>query len=468
MLSTIGLTSCIDDEFTTNPNHLLSFERDSVPFDTVFTELTSPIIRFAVYNKNKKMLNISSIRVHGNESGAEFFLNVDGMKGKQFQNVEVRGNDSIFVFIQVKLDERHQNQPQIINDMIEFETNGVIQRVKLSAWGQDAIRIHGKEMSISSDTKFTADKPYIIFDTLRVEKGAILTIEPGATLCFHDKGTLEVEGCLNALGTQDQPINFRGDRIDKVIEGIPFDIMSAQWNGIHFTSESMYNEMQYVYMRGTTNGVKVDSCLVDDKNAVQLHLLNSVLSNSAGSILESYFGHIAAEGTQFSECALSALDMVGGVGRFINCTFGNQYLFAAPMQAIVQIEQPDEDLAKCYVTIDNSIIYGNTSSIFPLDFTGKNVFLRYCMLKESGTDDDNFIHCLWEGVPKLYVEREKYIFDYRLRDESPGIGAGMKDYCKESMRYDRYGNDRYNCASGGIDLGAYVYVPEPEPVEEVK
>ena len=65
---------------------------------------------------------------------------------------------------------------------------------------------------------------------------------------------------------------------------------------------------------------------------------------------------------------------------------------------------------------------------------------------------------LWQGDPKFYTEREKYIFDYRLHDESDAIGRGNPALCPASARYDRYGQDRL--ASGGVDLGAYTWIPE--------
>ena len=57
--------------------------------------------------------------------------------------------------------------------------------------------------------------------------------------------------------------------------------------------------------------------------------------------------------------------------------------------------------------------------------------------------------------------REDYIFDYRLRPESPAIAAGYSTYVTDLCRYDMYGLNRL--AAGAPDLGAFVYVaPPPE------
>ena len=94
------------------------------------------------------------------------------------------------------------------------------------------------------------------------------------------------------------------------------------------------------------------------------------------------------------------------------------------------------------------------------DFTGNDVYLRNCLFKSAGTDDDNFISCKWGADPKFFTEREKYIFDYRLRNTSDAIAAGNRSLCPASARYDRYGQDRW--ARDGIDIGAYVWVPQNE------
>ena len=75
-----GTTACIEDDFTSSSADLLEFSCDTVAFDTVFTELGTPTKQFVIYNRHKKMINISSISLQGNAHG-RFFLNVDGMKG---------------------------------------------------------------------------------------------------------------------------------------------------------------------------------------------------------------------------------------------------------------------------------------------------------------------------------------------------------------------------------------------------
>ena len=77
LLSFIGLfivvlTACIEDDFTTSPSDILTFSKDTVTFDTVFTDLGTPTARLQVYNKAKKSINISEIRFQKENSNFQF------------------------------------------------------------------------------------------------------------------------------------------------------------------------------------------------------------------------------------------------------------------------------------------------------------------------------------------------------------------------------------------------------------
>lgn len=457
---TLLSTACIEDDFTTSSNDVLEFSCDTLAFDTVFTELGTPTRKFTVYNRHKKMINISSIKLEGT-SGGRFFLNVDGVSGEEFSNVEIRGEDSIFVFVEAYVDYNNKNNPIEIIDKVQFLTNGVTQKVFVSAWGQDVVRKYGEV--VTSDMRLTADKPYVIFDSLIVDNGAKLLIEPGTTICFHDKAFIKVRGTISAEGTQELPIVLRGDRTDNVVGDIDFDIMSGQWGGVILTPESFDNEMQYVLMRGSSYGVYIDSCGVLDKK--KLHLFNSVLHNSANSVLTSVHSWVEAEGTEFSDAGRNVVALTGGKLRFVNCTFANYYLFSAINGAILGLEYvlPGDEQPKIPLMnaeFNNCVIYGLSSDINIGDLSRSNVYLRNCLLKSSGSDDENFINCVWEGDPMFFTIREDYIFDYRLKNESMAIEKGDANLCPQSAAVDRYGINRFE--RGNIDIGAYVWVKQSE------
>ena len=78
----LNLLSCdgLDENYSNNPNHRLSFSVDTLSFDTVFTTIGSATKEFMIYNRNDQPLLISEIMLaSGEETG--FRINVDGRKG---------------------------------------------------------------------------------------------------------------------------------------------------------------------------------------------------------------------------------------------------------------------------------------------------------------------------------------------------------------------------------------------------
>lgn len=466
LLLLLCVTSCIEDGFTTSSSDVLEFSSDTISFDTVFTDETTAQKRFLIYNRHKKQLNIESMTITSRYEGAKFIFNVDGRSGEEFHNIELRGEDSIYVFVKVHIDANEKNPPFDVYGDLSCITNGVKQNVVLFAAGQNAATL--RDMHITKDTEFDTQRPYRIMDSLVVEKGATLTIPAGVSLYFHDKAKMKVEGTLKALGSKDKFIHLRADRLDKVVGGIPFELMASQWNGVFIGKDSYDNEMQYVNMRGTSSGVVVDSC--GNLEQRKLHLFNSILHNSSSSVLNAKHVWIDAEGCEFSDSHFGVVDLTGGIFNFKNCTFANYYLFDAITHPILYINYvlPDDkkEAPLMSARFDNSIIYGNASSISIGDLTGSDVLVRYCLMREKGEDDNNFQNCIWGADPHYYTIREEYIFDYRVKDKSDARGKGSKELTPENARFDMFGLDRM--ANDSIDIGAYVWTPEPKEEEEKK
>lgn len=462
------MSSCIEDGFTTSPGDVLAFNRDTVAFDTVITLQGTATKQMVVYNRSDKQINISSIKVAGLSPKGHFFLNVDGIRGDTFQDVEIRGNDSIYIFIEARLDEMEQDTPTLLEDRLEFETNGVSQSVVLTAWGQDVIRLSGD--TISRNTRLTATKPYLIYDTVFVSEQATLTIDAGTTLLFHDKAAMRIAGRMLVNGTAEAPVTFRGDRLDRIVGSTSFDIMSGQWGGIIFTPTSSGavtkgNVLKHLVMRGSSIGMHCSSDRADDTTQCALKLVNCVLTNSASTCLVTAACYVQAIGTEFSDAAEEVAYFAGGKVRATQCTFTNNYLFKVPSYPIVNvfdIQYSDSTIHKIKAFFDNCILYGLSSEINEGNLDNFDVYLRYCLLKNSGNDDAHFINCVWGGDPHFLTVRDDKIFDYRLGNESDAIGKGNPALCPDEARYDRYGNDRK--ANGAIDLGAYawVFIPDEE------
>lgn len=456
--ASVALSSCINDDFDTTGTGLLTFSTDTVAFDTVMTGQGTATKQFVIYNKSDKQVRISSLKVAGLASGAKFYLNVDGEKGSEFRDVEIRGKDSIYVFVEAYLNENTTSELNHVLDRIDMVVNGTTQSVVLSAWGQNFKRL--ARDTIKEDTRLTADRPYVVYDTLTVMPGVTLTIDPGVTLYFHDKAALVSLGTVKAVGTHDKPIVMRGDRLDHVVGQISFDIMSGQWGGVQLYGPG--NVFEYVDIHSSSSGLVVMS---SDPAVQSLYMLNCVLHNSSSYGFMSFNAWVEAYGTEFSDAPKGVAYFEGGKLRCVNCTFANYYLFEAVDGANIILFDQDEE--KTYQRLDavlaNCISYGLGYDINDVASSDKivttNIYFYNTLFKSSGEDDTHFFNNVWAGDPKFYVDRDNYVFDYRLNDESDAIGKADRTLIPEAARYDRYGQDRF--AREAVDLGAYVWVPAP-------
>lgn len=454
------LTSCISDAMTTSPRDVLTFSRDTVSFDTVFTDLGTPTARLIVSNRAKKGINISSIRFRNPDT--RFRMNVDGQSGTEFRDVEIRGKDSIYVFIECCIPETAGNEPTLVEDRLEFVTNGVTQNVLCEAWGQNVTRLRG--VTFDRDTRLTTERPYVVFDSLVVAPDVRLSVDPGVKLLFHDKAYMRVEGVLEAVGAPGKMIDMRGDRLDNVLPDVEYDIMAGQWGGIRFGAGSFGNRMEYVDMRSTAYGVQVDSCA--DLSRTKLTLYNSWLHNSQQRVLSVRHAKVDAIGTCFSEAAFATVYLRGGEHDFLQCTFANNYLFSAISEPLVMLEdvlpgaEDNSGLPLMKAEFLNCILYGIPADLNVEDLTGSQVYFRNCSFKSKITDDDNFLNCLGDTDPMFLTIRPEYYFNYRLGNDSPVKEAGNPEFVTPAARTDMDGVDRLK--SGNPSLGAYQYVPVPE------
>lgn len=463
---TVGLiiSSCINDDFTYSPDATLDFSTDTVNFGTVFTDQGSPTARLVVANRNRKGVNISSIRFSNPDS--PFSFNVDGVSGSEFHDVEIRGEDSIYIFIECFIEPDASVEPRRVADRLEFITNGVTQEVEVEATGQNVIRMKG--LTIQEDMELTASLPYVISDTLTVAPDVTLTIEPGTRILFHDKAAMRVEGCLVAKGTPELPIHFRGDRTDDVLPGVSYDIMSGQWGGISISSKSFGNHLANVDMRSSSYGLRIDSC--SDISRTKLTLVNCWLHNSQSTVLESNYAKVNAYGCCFSEAADAVVLLTGGEHQFSQCTISNNYLFSIPAEANLTLrhispnEPPLADLPLMKAFFDNCIIYGLGTPVSPGDLTGSQVYVRNSLVKTAGTDDANFLECIWDEDPLFLTLRADYYFNYHLQPTSPALGKGNPAYVTPECLYDMDGVDRLTAppTPGHPALGAYAMPEEPE------
>ena len=127
VLMVIGLmasfiASCADDPFeAVASSGTLEFSRDTVYLDTVFSNISSSTRSFKVYNRSNENILIPSIGLAGGQSSG-YRLNVNGVAGKQFDNVRLLARDSIYILVEVTADVERLSDPLYV-DRVLFGRN---------------------------------------------------------------------------------------------------------------------------------------------------------------------------------------------------------------------------------------------------------------------------------------------------------------------------------------------------------
>ncbi|MDE5720162.1 MAG: hypothetical protein K2I34_05275 [Paramuribaculum sp.] len=376
-------------------------------FGQVWMGEASPAVAVTVYNRCDKVMRISDISVYG-VSGGDIRLNVDGFSGTVFHDVDIRPGDSIAVLADVL------PEAPVIGGRIDFSVNGAVTSLPIAGQALDPLTL--RDVTLVSDTRFEAGAIVRVFGCLTVAEGATLTIEEGAAVHFHDGASLCVEGRMLARGTPLAQIKLCGDRLGNVVTSIPFDIIPGQWGGMVVAGGSV--DMVCV---DVLNPVVALQC---DGEAV-VRLDNCRLTNASRRVVEMSSGIIEAVGCEFSSSPDGVVVLNGGRAAFSRCTFASDYLFAPASGALLQLS--DDAVAE----VGESILYGSCQDLSPTAPAGA-VFDR-CTFRSSGADDAMFIGCMWDCDPLFDVDAERYVFDYRLKPDTPvrAIVCGV--------RVDRYG-----------------------------
>lgn len=448
------LASCIEDGYTSSPSDQPSFSTDTLDLGLVYTDELTATSRMTIRNPHGKSLNIEQISISGANEDV-FRINVDGLAGRVFSDIEIRAKDSIFVFADAHLPENGSAAPQKVTADLNITVNGLTSVVTLAATGQDVVRL--RDAVYESDATIKAEKPVIVFGDMTVAEGATLTIEPGSMVRFHDKASLQVYGTLACNGTPSQRITLTGDRTGDVIQGVSFDLMSRQWEGIALHPSSSGSKMAFTEVSNTWYGVGVKGD-GSDLDSPKLTLDNCKLRNAGSCVLAAFNASVSAYGCEFAEGGGGLVYMLGGKHRFDQCTAANNYLFSAISGAAWIFAPPqasDEyaDVAHATALITNCITSGLGAAISINKFDGQEITFRRCMFGVDGEDDDNFIDCIYNSDPLFYTVRSEYLFDYRLKTESPAIGAADNALSEHPLECDFYGIPRTS------DLGAFAFDP---------
>ena len=459
-------TSCDDDlDYTTSPSALLSFSSDTVKFDTVFTTIGSSTRIFKVYNYGDDPLMIPSILL-ASKGQAGFRVNVDGMSGTEFQDVEVRDGDSLYFFVEVTVNPRDENTPFLLRDSLIFHLqSGVLQKVLLEAYGQDMIVIRGEVFK--NDTVLTGDRPYVVYDSLVVDNNATLRLTEGTRLYFHSGAGVNVRGTLRAEGTLAHPVVFRGDRLDNMFSYLPYDRLSNQWKGIVLQSSSYDNYFNYTDIHGGTWGIMCDSSATDkDKLIIE----NSVIHNVGGCALSAIGGRIWIGNSELTNAGEHCLHVHGSDIQVVFSTLANFYPWTLRGAAI---RLSNERMPLVRADFRSSIITGYSSNELMLtrnteDTLSFNYSFSHCLLNipYDSIQGDNYINVLSDSVGHAvsqitnfpHIDTDIFYYDFALDSLSRAMGNGCTDDAIRFYPLDRLGHNRLEDEKA--DAGAREHVAD--------
>ena len=436
----------------------LLLSTDTVMFDTIFTAIGSTTHNFLIYNPYDEDLLIENIELSGGEESS-FRLNINGNAVNELSEVRIRGNDSLFVFVEVTIDPVHSNSPIIVSDSVIVTTRERRQSVKLIAYGQDVVLLNKEWLKTQT---FTKDKPYLISDYIVVDTAQTLTIEPGARLYFQKDASLLVLGSLVVKGTRDEPVLFAGHRLEDWYLDKP-----GQWGYIHLLPGSSGTSIDYAVIRNGMMGILADSVGLND---------DPVLINNTKIEHVSTFGLLAqsaglkAANTLFGDCGTHSLAItVGGEYEFIHCTFANYFSWSFRSTPAVFInnyymdEQGNVNIIPLKkASFENCIVYGRNIGELGFDLKypeGDLIGLQphylfsSCLLKVPDdmdlSDKEHFVDVIKNEDP-YFVSTEKY--NYQLDSLSAAVDAGNVEFAT-IVPEDILGVNRLE--DDGPDLGLY-------------
>ncbi|WBX74259.1 hypothetical protein PG913_03340 [Tenacibaculum pacificus] len=480
------LVQCRKD-FNTIPNFgKLEFSKDTVFLDTIFSNIGSTTYSLKVYNRSNKSITIPEIKLE-NGIDSKYRLNVDGLSGKHFADIDLLANDSMYVFIETTVDFNTVSDP-LYTDKLLFDNGNNQQNVDLVTLIQDAyfifpskknteietIIIDGESTDIQGrfltddELNFTDERSYVIYGYATVPSNKTLTINAGAKIYFHKNSGLIIDkkASLKIKGTLDKKVTFEGDRLEYRYSKIP-----GQWGSIWMREGSIENEINHTIIRNGTIGLLVEGT----ETSPTLSIKNSEIYNSSNYGILGKNTYIKGENIVIGNAGQNSLACTfGGNYTFTHSTFANYWNYSIRQSPTVlinnyftSIDSNDEvktdtnDLTLANFT--NCIIEGTNNIEFILDKRDETVFnyniensmIRFNDFNNSFKNNkelnfDDILHyqnIILNGTPNF---KDIILNDFNIGEDSDAINKAKSSAVSE----DILGVSRLP----NTDIGAYQHI----------
>ncbi|SDS52186.1 hypothetical protein SAMN04515667_2362 [Formosa sp. Hel1_31_208] len=485
----------------------LEFSKDTIYLDTIFSNIGSSTYNLKVYNRSDEDIAIPTVRL-GEGQASNYRLNVDGMPGKEFQNVELLANDSLFIFVETTADIEALSQNSLeflYTDAIEFDSGNNLQKVELVTLIKDAVFIYpdrdnttGIIETLSFDIDgdgtpddttlqgrfledneltFTNEIPYVIYGYAAVDEGDVLTIEAGARVHFHsnsglivtNNASLKVNGALSTdQELLENEVIFEGDRLEPLFADVP-----GQWGTIWLFNGSADNDINYATIKNGTIGVLCEGN--QDAIDTKLTITNSQIYNSSNFGILARATSVTAENVVLNNSGQSSFaGTFGGRFNFTHCTianywtnFGRQFPALLLNNFITDDNNIDTGNDLVEANFNNCIIFGNDNpevilenipnSSFDFNFKFTNCLIRFQNTNNFFTGDnynfsnpDLYENCIFNAEPDFKNPFENLMM---IGENSAGNDQGNFVFASQ-VPFDIINTSR----TASPDLGAYQHV----------
>jgi len=438
---------------------IFSCANDEVRFDTVFTSIGSVTKKFTVYNPSNSDIT-TNIFLSGGKSSF-YSINVNGLPGTDFKNVEIREKDSIFIFVKVNINPLDQNNPFLVTDAIDFLTGSKRQEVKLIAYGQDARYIvagsNGYKIVANphETTTWTKERPYVVYGWAAIDSLGTLIIEPGTKIYFHHNSGLWAYRYSKLIvgegGSLDEPVLFRGDRLEK-----EFEDDYAQWNRI-WINEGTNVSINNAIITNAFIGIQVDPLMEIIPTSVKIE--NTIVKNTKHC---GVFGRFLS--LEMTNCVITgnegfSLQLEAGRYSMKHLTIANYYKWERKAPACFVSNKASDPIYSEMPAINtkvdfyNCIIYGKPEAKIETEIevvkdngAELEITFQHCLLRVKNSAP-YFDNCLLNKDPKF---KDINKLDFSLQSSSPAIGAGKPDIGVDNDILGKPRGDK-------PDIGAYQY-----------
>lgn len=468
-----SINACRKNSFYSGNSEILNFDMstygemvnaDTLTFDTVFTTIGTITRYFRVNNSSNKSISLD-IDLKNIAGLNTFRINIDGESGISFKDKIIPPNDYIYVFVEATLGMNSNSNPLIIEDIIEYRYNDVVQNSYLRAWGQDAY-FHYGEIYRDSVVVWQNDKPHVIlrnnsFPGVGVDSLSTLTILPGCRIYATHNAGLFVDGELyiGQAGNQDS-VSFQTHRIESLQNGLDFIDNPGLWQGITIFSgakaeiynTTINNAIWGIKGRHESSEIPV---LIDDSGKPDILLDKVIIKNSALNSSLFINSKVKATNCLFYRSGSNTMTIaLGGEIEFDNSTIYSTSVSGSDSKESLILSnylQTNLGAGLNHLTkaaFTNCILYGSNEEQLILskdDQVDFNLSFTNCLIKTELSVDANYTNCKINQNPSFENSSEGNFF---LSDNSPCINAGVDNGIYE----DLYFNIRTN-----FDIGAVAY-----------